>query len=377
MSILQTAIENVNPRGAALDEIGRFLLEHGLVAIIRGKDRVDDPMQVVTPPAIAAAPERPAGAVPWEVFEPELLAQYGPRMRSVGTLRAVKYGIKILKELGVTSTSDLTVQLISRVVATRDEKLSPNTVRSNLRAISSIAGHAVAFGYLPVSPFAKRPIRTFVRPSKPKGVRHLTKAQIRAILDVLAQDVRDRQGWALYNARRLQALFVLIAGTGLRLGEALHAHVEDLDLEQGIFWVTSRASHRLKTAGSEKFVIVAAQSIDILRGWLAHRMDAPEGFERKSGPYLFPNIRTATPWINGPTGYKPLCRLQAVAARAGVEAATWHAIRRSVATHMEAAGCGPAQIQRQLRHSNVGTTQNYYMQADQENMKKAMENFGY
>ena len=34
-------------------------------------------------------------------------------------------------------------------------------------------------------------------------------------------------------------------------------------------------------------------------------------------------------------------------------------------------------VQRVLRHSNVTTTQGYYMQADLANMRKAMEGFSY
>ena len=146
-------------------------------------------------------------------------------------------------------------------------------------------------------------------------------------------------------------------------------------MDAGIIWVVSRATHRLKSAGSEKFVTCPPQAVKILREYLPHRLDAPEGFARPASPYLFPNLRTATPWVGGPPGYKPLDRLKAVAARAGVEVASFQMLRRSVATHMEAAGAGPAQIQRQLRHSHVGTTTDYYMKADRENMRKAMEHF--
>jgi integrase len=376
MQSLSTQTIPVNPSGAALVAIEQLLAERGSTAAIRPEDLAEIVARVAS--TVAAPPELPVGSVSFEdVFVPELMAEYGPRLRSIGTLRAVKRVLKILREMNVTQTSDLTVKLMTRIVSSRNPELSPNTVKSILQTISAICGHAVNFGYLDVNPFQRRPIRTFVRGCKPQGERHLTKAQIVAIHSVLAADVRDRQGWALYRARRLQALVVLISGTGLRRGEALHAHVTDLDLDEGLFWVVSRSTHRLKTAGSEKFVIVAAQAIDILRDWLTHRMDAPEGFEREPSPYLFPNIRSATPWLNGPPGYRPLDRLKAVAKRAGVDGASYQKLRASVATHMEAAGCGPAQIQRQLRHSNQGVTQAHYMQADRANMKKAMENFGY
>lgn len=308
---------------------------------------------------------------------PQMLAEYGPRLRSKSTLRYMEKGVRVLNEMGVKSTSDLTVQLMSRIVATRNPDASPNSVRSLLRSLSAICSHAVNFGFLPSNPFLTRPIRTLVRASKPKGTRHLTKVQVSAILRLLEQDVRERQGWALYRARRLQALVTLICWTGLRKSEALWCHVEDLELDEGIVLVVSRASHRLKTAGSEQPVVCPPPAVKILRDWLVHRTDAPAGFERQPSPYLFPNVRTPTPWVEGSPGTTPLDRLKAVALRAGVEGATYQKLRASVATHMEAAGCGAAQIQRQLRHSNVGTTQNHYMRADRENMRKAMENFGF
>jgi integrase len=93
---------------------------------------------------------------------------------------------------------------------------------------------------------------------------------------------------------------------------------------------------------------------------------------------LFPNIQNGKPWISGSVNAKPLDRLKAVAARAGVtEGVTFQALRRTCATTMEAAGAGAAQIQRQLRHSNVGVTQQFYMQADRDNMKSAMDGFSY
>ena len=44
---------------------------------------------------------------------------------------------------------------------------------------------------------------------------------------------------------------------------------------------------------------------------------------------------------------------------------------------MEAAGCGAAQVKRQLRHSSVGVTEAHYMQRDKVEMQRAMKDFGY
>ena len=191
MSILSTSADPVNPADDALAALDQFLTARGCEAL---RSQILD-LAAGRPPAAVD----PSTGVPWEVFKAEVLAQYSPQLRQKSTLQVIKHAIGVLDDLGLKHTSELNVQLIAKVVATRPSTLSPNSVRGLLRCISALCGHAVSFGYLAVSPFARRPIRTWVRASKPRGVKHLTKVQIRAILDVLAQDVRDRQGWALYR----------------------------------------------------------------------------------------------------------------------------------------------------------------------------------
>lgn len=358
----------VSPSPDALAVLDRFMAAQGFDAAARA--------DVTARLAVGSVAELPP-VVTWERFRAEVIAQYAPALRAKATRRTILNALRSLEALGVNSIADLNVQTIARFVSAQPPEHSPNTVKSHLRSIQSICSLACQFEYLPVSPFVKRPIRTWVRGAKPEGVRHLTKVQIRAIREMLARDVEQKVGWGQWRSRRDQALFDLVAHTGLRSAEALHCYVADLDLDQGIVWVVSRAAHRLKTAGSESFVVLPPPAVATLLNWLNHRMDAPDGFERAASPFLFPNLRAATPWTSGSTGHTPLARLKAVAKRCGIDVATYQALRRSVATHMEAGGAGAAQIQRQLRHSNVGTTQTFYMQADRDNMRQAMDGFSY
>lgn len=400
MSILPNPIAVVNPAGDAIATLDRWMVEReysaedradvktyvcvtgGLddVAAIRPEDLVEARAIWRVASWMAATPPTGTGrAVPWEQFEPELMEQYGPALRSKSTKRYMEHAVRVLRgEMCVSYVHDLDVRLLTRLVNSRDPKLSPNSVRSLLRAVQSICSAAVNFGYLPVSPFAARPIRTWVRASKPQGVRHFSKVEMRAIFELMARDVAEKRGWAQYRARRDQALFTLIAYTGLRLSEALWSHVIDLDLDTGIVFVVSRASHRLKTAGSEKPVTIAnpGVSIPILRDWKLHRLDAPPLFDRPRSAYTFPNVRTMTPWTNGGPGTSPLDRLKAVASRAGIEHANYQMVRRTIATMLQNL-TSPAAVQRILRHSNVGVTQAFYMQADVEQMKQSMSGFEY
>jgi integrase len=369
-SIIHTTGEStmsiVAANAPALATLERFMLEQGF----------DHQARAAAAAALAVA--APAPAVSWQRFAQEVLAEYAPALRAKSTLRSMQHALRQLEGLGIESPHELgDVRFLTRLVTSRDPKLSPNSVKGLLRRVQCVCTHALNFGYISASPFAARPIRTLVRGTKPAGVRHLTGDQVAKLHGLLDDDVRDKHAWALYQARRTRALVVLITNTGLRLGEALHAHVEDLCLDEGIFWVESRASHRLKTTSSAQFVIVAEPGREILRDWLTHRMDAPPGVDRGTSPYLFPNTRSAaTPWVGGCTGTKPLCVLKAVGKRAGFEV-TYQMLRRSTAVAMEAAGASAQQIKRQLRHSSVSTTETFYMAADRQGMTDAFKGFGY
>jgi hypothetical protein len=219
----------VNPQGAAIAAIDRWMIERGYSAreradaktharltgeldasIIRADDQVEAAAVwrvaswlAVGAPALPEPLPVVAGSVPWERFELELMEQYAPALRAKATRRCVQHAVRVLRELGVEQTGDLNVRLITKLVTTRDPNLSPNTVKGLLRTVQAVCSHAINFGYLPVSPFAARPIRTWVRGTKPRGVKHLTRLQIRAVLDVLAADVRSKRGWSQYRARRL------------------------------------------------------------------------------------------------------------------------------------------------------------------------------
>ena len=196
------------------------------------------------------------------------------------------------------------------------------------------------------------------------------------LLERLAADVAERKGWSLWRARRLQALVVLISYTGLRKAEALYCQVDDCDLDNGVVHVVSRSSHRLKTGSSEAFVTIPPAAVKVLREWLLHRMDAPLDSSALRTPIC---SRTFDPVRPGRKAVE--VKSHSIAFRpwrnaAGVSA-TFQMLRRTVATNMEAHGAAASQIQRQLRHSNVATTQGFYMERDRQNMANVMDGFGY
>jgi integrase len=321
---------------------------------------------------------RAAGPIPFEQFEAALLELYHPKLKAVATRRGLVHCLNILRELGVTSTEDFTVGLVARIVTTRDPSLSPNTVKGLLRYTQTIMSHAVKIGALKTSPFSVRPLRTWVRGSAPKGVKHLTKAQIKALLLLLEKDVTERVGFQQWHSRRLKFLINLICYTGMRKSECLYLKVHDIDFELNIINIADRAEHKCKNESSAKPVPMIKPLRDQAIEWLDHRMDAPSNLLRPVVDWVFPNVMVPTPWVGGCQGTRPLCKFKEAAVRAGIpdEDASLHALRRSLATHLEPIAA-PSMIQRILRHSGPAVTEQYYRKADIANMHECMKGFSY
>jgi integrase len=202
-------------------------------------------------------------------------------------------------------------------------------------------------------------------------------APARRVLHLMRTDVETKLGWAQWRARRLYALTATVAYTGIRAGEALCLQLADVDLDARIIQIVPRAEYRTKTAGFAQPVPMAPMLVPILHDWFDHRMGNPPLFWRAETPWLWPNMRTATPCRNGPRGHKPYHRLAAVAKRASVEEMTFQSLQRSWATHAEAAGMGPAMIAQIIRHTSTRTGEVWYRRADLPNMRAAVEAFDF
>lgn len=276
----------------------------------------------------------------------------------------------------VKTTGDLTLGLIARIVTTRPADQSPHTTRSLLRHISVVANIAVRSGWLRVSPFAIKPLGKWVAWSAPAGKRHLSRQEMAALLARLEAETQDgRTGWRLWKARRMHAMGAVAALGGLRAGELFRLHAADVDFGARIIHLVPR-ERRFKTHRSAAPVPMPPQLVPVLEGWLAHRLDPPIFPPADKIPWLFPGARGRGPWTSGPADAKPLDVLRDVGIRAGVKGVTWQVLRRSLATHLEAAGVPAVVIARILRHSETVDAV-WYRQADVANLRDAVAGFGY
>jgi integrase len=315
-------------------------------------------------PPVAVVP----GAVPFDQLANELLANNGPGLAAKGTLVKLRGVLDELRALGVQTTDQLSVVLVSRYVQSRPESNAPQTLKSMLSIVRTICSYAEACGYTKTSPFKIKKFSRWVKVPPPAVDEklHLSRDEIRRILEVMKQDIAERTEWAQWRARRILAATAIVAYTALRRDEMLRLHVVDVDPGGRIIHVVPRL--KLKTSAAAAPVPMPEALVPILEDWNAHRLDGPPGALPPRCVWLLPGLTRKNYWHGGSPGYRPLDALQDAARRAGVPDVTFQAFRRSWATHAEFFGMGPALIQRVLRHTSERTSERWYRKADIPNL---------
>ena len=319
------------------------------------------------PVALDMADEPPRmGPVPIDQLIAELKAIYAPGLAAKATWGKLSQVLTEVKALGVTSTAELTVPFVARYVSSRPPGQSSHTLLSLLSSLRAACSYCESYGYVRISPFKVKRLSKWVRCTPPREHLHLSRDEIRRILDRLRQDIDERAQWAQWRARRDYAVASIIAFCALRRNECLRLHVTDVDLAGRVIHIVART--KLKTAAAAAPVPMPEALVPIMADWLTHRLDGPPGAVVPDCPWLIPTIDRKHAWLNGPPGGKALDRFKNAARRAGVEGATFQALRRSWATHAEYHGLGPALIQRVLRHTSERTSARWYRKADVPNL---------
>jgi integrase len=149
------------------------------------------------------------------------------RLRIVPHLGGVR-----LQELNTEHLNAL-YRHLERAGSVKGESLAPKSVRKVHEVLSRALGDAVKRGYLVrnVAEHASPP------PVRRREMRVWTPEELRAFLSSVSGD-------------RLYALWLLYATTGLRRGEALALHWDDIDLDRGTIYV-----HRNRTLAKGKVVV--------------------------------------------------------------------------------------------------------------------------
>lgn len=227
----------------------------------------------------------------------------------------------------------LTAETLLEFFATRSH-LSPASRARTQAAVASFLGWAYRHEWLEATPMA-RVERVRQEPPRP---RWLPRAQIEAILGVIPA-----------TRRRDRLLFRLIVECGLRAGEALKLHVEDLDFTPDDEHVSILGKgNRRRTLLLDDPQLVAA-----LRTYL-----------KQTGYQAGPLFRAEKNGRGGPLRYQSAqARWAGYCSKAGIRC-TLHQLRHSHATELVNDGVSLATIRKRLGHKNLQTTLRYADQSD-------------
>jgi integrase/recombinase XerD len=147
--------------------------------------------------------------------------------------------------------------------------------------------------------------------------------------------------FAAFRKAKYRALFMTCYAAGLRLGEACHLRVEDVDSQRMVLRV------RAGKGGRERLSLLSPRLLEVLRTYW--RLAKPS-------IWLFPGATPARPVA--------LDTARTVFHRARVEAGlalgySPHSLRHSFATHLLDAGTDLVLIQHLLGHRSIKTTSQY------------------
>ena len=192
------------------------------------------------------------------------------------------------------------------------------------------------------------------RPPRNKGIRYpADPPTVDEIVAVMRHTADDRHGF------RLRAMIVVLWRAGLRIHEALALAEHDLDQRRGSVLVRSGKGGRRREVGMDEW------GWEQVRPWLSARADMPAGplFCIIDGP------TRGRPW----TGASLRREFRRIAAEAGVRRRfAPHQLRHAHALELAREGVPLNIIQRQLGHSNLGTTSIYLQGIDPEEILAAV-----
>jgi len=177
----------------------------------------------------------------------------------------------------------------------------------------------------------------------------LSFEQLRALLDHLhertqASDAPDEHRRLL--ALRDHALFALLAGTGMRIGEALAITLDDLDLDRGQIQIHGKGGH-------ERIVFCDLPELrDPLQRYVSARAQQP-----LRTPLLFVNGRDLGPL----SSRAAQLRLRSLASEIGLPSGlTPHVLRHTYATLAIERGANIKAVSQLLGHADVRVTLQLY-----------------
>ncbi len=192
-----------------------------------------------------------------------------------------------------------------------------------------------------------------------------------------AEEAARFLGYCHHADPEMADLFEFLIGTGLRKGEALGLHWNDVHLDQGVFYVRCTLS-----AIDNNHLVITTPKTRSSRGWVAisHRVATALRHRAQTVPRTHgdPDDPFAGLVFCRPDGrplgpHQVLDRLRRLSAEAGVPRVTVHDLRHLAATITITAGVPLTVVSKTLRHSTLSTTANVYSHLTQQAAREAVD----
>lgn len=259
------------------------------------------------------------------------------------------------------------------IVSLRKQGLSPSTIRTVYTVLRAILDDAKADELIATNPATK-----VARPDVPtKEATYLNAAQVVAVLNAA-------------EGLRYATVLRLLAGTGLRRGEALALHWSDVNLDDGYLKVKhtlGRVGKELlltepKTKRSKRRVPLSPRLVAMLR-----RHKAQQAAEKLKAGSLWQDREglVFTTELGGKVEPRNILRTMEIAAKratwidsdgeehTGVEGAVVHSLRHSAANEWLESGTHIVAVSHLLGHYSTSITGDLYGHASDEVMQSAIE----
>jgi site-specific recombinase XerD len=223
------------------------------------------------------------------------------------------------------------------------ERYAPTTARKVVAALRGVLKRCWRLGQMSTDSYFRAVDLEPIRGSRLPPGRAISRAELRALLEVCADDLTPR-------GARDAAMVAVLYGAGLRRQEAAALELAAVNLDERVVEVTGKGNRQRR-------VPLPAGAAEILAGWIQRRGPAPGA--------LFLAVNRAGALVGHPlTGQAVYQMIVRRARAAGVAYLSPHDLRRSFVSDLLDAGADLAVVQRMVGHSEVKTTARYDRRGD-------------
>lgn len=238
---------------------------------------------------------------------------------------------------------------------------SAETLRKDLTHIRAALNDAVLDGVIRVNPAQRLQLTATPERTQLRSAKFMPKAQYKVVLNELMKIAP--------SAERIEYMvLLLIAVTGLRVGEALALTV--VDVRNGVVRVNKSYDavadevHQPKTPNAVRNVPITPEANNVLQSWISERLQA--GVVNPKA-YLFMNEKGRLPRATGVNRYFRLLQKHL----GFTQVYSVHKLRHFIGSQLIASGAvSVLYVSKMLGHSNPGITQKFYLDVIPDEMQE-------